>query len=131
MKPKLTLNKRVELINKVKNQELTVVDACRAYGISRTIFYRLIKRYEESQDLNSLKPKKAVILVHPRKAAPKKEQRILEVVSQKPDLSSRKLAEFVSNRYFEISEKGTRNIFHRYGLNTFEKRLIFARRRIG
>ncbi|MDP2632241.1 MAG: hypothetical protein Q8P25_00770 [Candidatus Curtissbacteria bacterium] len=123
MAPKLTQKKRCELIERVRRGELSVTLGCKLYGISRTIFYRLNKRYTGKK--SSVKPKKAQILNHPRRATPFREQTVLEKVLQNPHFSTKKLAKLITNECFAISEKGVRNILSRLALNTHSKRQLW------
>ncbi|KPJ70705.1 hypothetical protein AMJ51_01185, partial [Microgenomates bacterium DG_75] len=93
-------------------------------GISRTLFYRWLKRYKKE---GSVKPKKRA-KVTPRRVSKEHVLKILEIVLAHPEWSSQK----ISLNLPKIDEKpivgnhGVQNVLERLGLNTYEKRRRFV-----
>ncbi len=125
-KSKLSSKQRLEMIEKVVKDGEKVSQVCREYSISRVIFYRLKKRYDEirkqktqvtSQDLED---KKQEIKRYAKQASIEQKKEVIEVVLKNPEFSSHKIAELVS-----LGNHGVQNVLHRLGLNTYERRLAY------
>src|SRR3989344_6142404 len=116
--PKLSSERRLQLVKEVIEGKLPVSRACKNYGVSRTIFYRLKKRYLSALPKNrelalidsSSRPKRI-----PRLTPQILEDKILELVRAHPEYSTHKIAAILKNSYGQplISNKGAQNIFRR------------------
>jgi cellulose synthase/poly-beta-1,6-N-acetylglucosamine synthase-like glycosyltransferase len=104
------------------------VDLCRTYGISRTVFYRWLKRYRsENNNLSALHSLRPTGEKHWRYVAGAEDQ-VLDLVILHPEYTSKKLAEvFLQDKGTKIiGAHGIYNILKRHNLNTYEKRLQYA-----
>lgn len=125
------VEKRVELIDKVLKEGFSVAAVCRKTGISRTIFYRWLKKLKE----NPWEAKEKILKVRrarpqrwARQASPKIEKLILSTVAKYPELSVPKIVEVlpVVEGKKPIGYHGVQNILRRAGLNTYEIRLSYS-----
>lgn len=121
---------RLAMIERVKLGE-PVSRVCKIYGVSRTIFYRWLKRYEEAPEgkkLEALWEKKPVVDKYFNQAPEEYKQVVLSAVRQYPELSTHKLVWVlpqVGGRPI-LGNHGVQNVLHRYNLNTYEQRLAYA-----
>ncbi|MDP2632657.1 MAG: glycosyltransferase family 2 protein [Candidatus Curtissbacteria bacterium] len=122
-------NNKVTIIRRFEAGE-KVAKLCREFGISRTVFYRWLKRYREASDdykYDTLKVLRPVGEKHWR-FVPEARELVIEVVSKNPEFSpkyiSRELALKVGKQV--LGSHGVYNILLREGLNTVEKRRLFA-----
>ena len=127
---KLSPEKRLEIITRVQAGE-KVKQLCKSYGISRTIFYRLKKRYHAAPDekkLDALANKKPVIKRYHKQAPIAYEQAVLNAVTLYPELSSHKLVHVlpaIQNKPI-LGNHGVANVLKRHNLSTYEKRLAYV-----
>jgi len=130
--PKLTPRERLEMVEKVVKGGEKIASVCRQYGVSRTIFYRLLKRYQQAEE-----EKKLAVLENESPTPkhfwhltlPNIEKKVLDLVVQYPELSAHKLVQVlpqVRGRPI-LSNKGVQNILTRHNLGTYEQRLSFSR----
>ncbi|HEY5600628.1 MAG TPA: hypothetical protein VIK81_00905, partial [Patescibacteria group bacterium] len=138
---KLTPEERYKLFNLVLDEKLNVSKACKKFGISRTIFYRLKKRvFEESgkqavgykSEQDKLKPfqDRSTMPHNQWKRTPKQiEDLVLEVAIAQPNLSVHKMTAYLNKEVKPglISNKGVQNIFKRNHLSTLEQRIQYSR----
>ncbi|MBI3486475.1 glycosyltransferase, partial [Candidatus Daviesbacteria bacterium] len=111
-----------------------VTKICTDSHISRTLFYRLLKRYQLAGDqdqnkaLKSLRPKG----VKHWRYNPEVENLVLREVINKPELSVHKISQKVNEQAGKrvVSSFGVYNILKRHNLNTYEYRLRFANQTI-
>ncbi len=103
-------------------------DICRDFGISHTLFYRFLKRYQkankERSALENFRPKGEK---HWR-YTPGIEEIVLKIVAEKPELTPSALAVELRERKGEslIGAHGIYNLLKRLDLNTYEKRRLYA-----
>ncbi|MFC1727722.1 helix-turn-helix domain-containing protein, partial [Patescibacteria group bacterium] len=122
--PRLSSNEKIKLIKRVKAGE-SVVKVCREVGISRTIFYRWQKKYEQAA--SRTKPKALVSRVakekrHWKKLSAGVERKIIKSALKNPLFSPQKLGQMVG-----VSGHGAWNVLKMHGLNTQESRNAYIR----
>jgi len=130
----LSPEEKLELIKRVESGE-EVADVCREAGISRTIFYRWKKRYEQAppeEKIRSLAPRVPHIKRYWRQAPEKYERAVLSLVAQHPEYGVRRL---VANlpRVAGVSivgHHGVQNILRRHNLSLYEQRLAYAQAQV-
>ncbi len=123
IKGKLTASQRLEMIERVVKNKEKVSSVCQEYEISRVVFYRLKKRYNEAPDdekLRALGDKKRKIKKYWRQTTKEQIKEIKDIVLKNPKLSSHKIARLVS-----LGNHGVQNVLKRLGLNTYERRLAY------
>ncbi|MBI4100792.1 glycosyltransferase [Candidatus Microgenomates bacterium] len=127
----LTPQQRLQMIERVKAGS-PVTKVCQDFGVSRTIFYRWLKRYEaavEDQRLEALWDKKPKVERYWRQTPQNYEQAVLSLIIEHPELSTHKLVEFlpqIGGRPI-LSNHGVQNVLRRYNLGTYEKRLAYSK----
>lgn len=122
---------RLTMIRRVQAGE-PVSKVCEEYGISRTIFYRWLKRYEEAmegQRLEALWDKKPKVEKYFNQAPKQYEDAVLSAIAQYPELSTHKLVEVLPHVGGKpiLGNHGVQNVLQRYNLNTYEKRLTYSK----
>ncbi|MFC1727801.1 helix-turn-helix domain-containing protein, partial [Patescibacteria group bacterium] len=122
---RLTLKQRLDLIERVLNDGVSVTDACRAYGVSRFTFYKWKKRYLEA------KPGKEAVALsdttpkgkhHWRRTPARLEKEVLDYVFEFPQASVHKIAQVFDN----IGHHGVQTILEKHHLNNLEARLNYS-----
>lgn len=110
-----------------EGQKHGITRTCEKYGISRTLYYRWLRRYErEGMEGLSSKRKSAP----PRNRTPKElEERLLTLIRTYPTLGPREQKYLLEELNIHLSESAVYNIMKRYGLSRREQRLIFSRRK--
>ena len=112
MKIKLNFKKRKEIIAKLNFGEQSLFSLAKGYRVSRTLLYRLRKRYRQSENLlrpGARKKRKSSVSVD-------LESQIIDLVLTYPELSSHKLTELVRGK-LRIGAHGVYNLLKRFGLN--------------
>ncbi|MBN4062971.1 MAG: hypothetical protein COA82_07445 [Alkaliphilus sp.] len=100
--------------------------ACREHQISRTIYYRWLKRFEASGIDGLRDVKKSVI---PRNKASKQlEKEVLIYVKHYPKYGPRSIAWQLEDEGIIVSGSGVYNIMKRHDLTTKEKRIVYGKR---
>lgn len=110
-----------------EGQKLGVSNTCKKYNISRTIYYRWLKRYKEygTEGLNDIK--KAFT---PSNKTPKEiENSIFMLVKSYPKYGPREIQYLLEELGYKISESGVYNVLKRNNLSTRENRLKYARKK--
>ncbi|MBU3957124.1 glycosyltransferase, partial [Patescibacteria group bacterium] len=116
------LLKRVIVGRVIKGDE-KIAKVCREYGISRTIFYRWLNRYQESGGrIGALRERVPKIKRYSRQATDRQVEKVLKIVIEHPEYSTHKIAGLITN----LGNHGVQNVFQRLNLNTYEKRVAFA-----
>src|SRR3989338_8807539 len=113
-----------------QGEKVTVL--CREFKVSRTIFYRWLKRYnktplgEQLAALGSLRPKGED---HWRHVAGSRET-VLEIIAKNPHLSAKKISKNLAYIYGRqiLGTHGVHNLLVRENLNTFARRIKYAQR---
>ena len=127
MRFKLSAAKKVRLIKEVEAGK-SVSDVCRHAGISRTLFYRLKKRFKgfKTPSESSFKT------VSLKTVSSKKQKEILLIVRKHPEYSTLKISQALGkdkNGKPIVGNHGVHNVLSRLGLATYKKRLEFTGRK--
>ncbi|KKQ94585.1 MAG: hypothetical protein UT20_C0037G0006 [Candidatus Levybacteria bacterium GW2011_GWA1_39_11] len=117
---KLTMMRRFEAGEKVAK-------ICRDFGVSRTIFYRWLKRYEQERSSESLESLRPAGEEHYR-FIPEAPELISKIVASDPRLSPQKISTTLNSEASKklMSPSGVYYVLKRLNLNTYQKRLVFA-----
>lgn len=121
------LNPEMKLHIIQEGQRLGVQKTCEKHGISRTLYYRWLKRYE-TKGLQGLE----VIsrsFVPPHKIPKATEQQVLEAIRQFPEYGPRELKYQLEARQLWLSESAVYNIMRRNALSRREDRLTYSQKR--
>lgn len=102
-----------------------VSTTCKRHGISRTLFYRWLKRYKEA-GLSGLSGRKRVSPPH-NKTKDEIVGRILGVAKRYPRLGPREIMYRLEEQGCSISESAVYNSLKLHGLTTRQARLRYAR----
>ncbi len=126
----LNPQQRLEMIERVKLGE-SVERVCQLYGISRPVFYKWLKRYQqasEGQKLEALWDQKPKVEYYYNQAPEEYEEAVLSAVKEYPELSSHRLVwtlPQVGGRPI-LGNHGVQNVLKRHNLSTYEQRFLFA-----
>jgi len=123
--PKLSVQDRLKLITRVVLNHEPVSQVCAESGISRTLFYRWLQRYKEEGNVAPLEKAK----IKPQRVPEPFVLKIIEKVIKRPQWSSQRLSEGLERDHEGkplVGNHGVQNVLQRLGLNTFEKREVFA-----
>lgn len=125
---------KLELIKRVEAGE-EVVDVCRDKGISRTIFYRWQKRYQQAppqEKLEFLEAHQRHIEHYFRQTPEKYEKAVLDLVSWHPEYGIRKIVANLPQVAGVpiVGYHGIQNILRRHNLSLYEQRLAYAQAQI-
>src|SRR3989339_606785 len=106
----------------------TVSEVCRRFGISRVIFYRLRKRYNEAGgNFAALEDKKRQVERFARQAPPEIEEKVKQIIVTRPELSSHRISTVLASEHqVALGNHGVHNVLKRLDLNTIDKRILFA-----
>ncbi|OGK19092.1 hypothetical protein A2799_04835 [Candidatus Roizmanbacteria bacterium RIFCSPHIGHO2_01_FULL_39_24] len=104
-----------------------VAKICRDFGVSRTIFYRWLKRYEQERSSESLESLRPAGEEHYR-FIPEAPELISKIVASDPRLSPQKISTTLNSEASKklMSPSGVYYVLKRLNLNTYQKRLVFA-----
>ena len=128
---KLIPESRLAIIRRVE-AGAKVSAICKEYGISRTLFYRLLKRYKQASEegkLAALSDRLPIPNHFARLTPGEIEKKVLEIVAECPQLSIHKIVEVlpqVAGRPI-LSNKGVQNVLARHNLGTYEQRLEYSK----
>ncbi len=127
----LTPEQKLEMLEKVVIGKEKVSKVCQEYGISRTLFYRLKRRYEEAaleEKLRAVAPAVRHIERYWRQTPERYERAVLDLVGKHPEYSVRKLVAHLPEVAGVpiVGHHGVQNILHRYNLSLYEQRQAFA-----
>jgi len=111
-------------------QYKNISNTCRLFGISRTVYYKWLKRfeifgYEGLLDITPAKPNM------PNKVPPDKVQAILDYVIHFPSHGPKRIANELSHQGIKISDCGVYNVLKRHGLNRKVSRLLYMQQAMG
>ncbi|GEM_PF-3462261 len=127
---KLSPKSRLLMVERVKAGE-SVAKICRLYKVSRPVFYKWFKRYDEAgegQKLEALWDQKPKIERYYNQTPEEYEQSVLAAVRQYPELSSHKLVWVLP----QIGDKpilgnhGVQNVLKRHDLTTYNRRFAYS-----
>ena len=111
---------------KLVDEGAPIVQACTLFRITRRNFYKWQRRYHQSasgREYQAVTDKKPVIERYWRQVTEGQVEAIVKIVVEHPDYSTHKIAEILK----WIGNHGVQNVFRRLNLNTYEKRLAYAR----
>lgn len=108
-------------------QKNGVSDTCKKYQISRTLYYRWLKRYQTMGVVGLDKVTKDFIPVN--KTAPNIVAVLLTLIKKQPHYGPRALKYLLDDYGFEISESAVYNILKSHQLSTKQQRVTFAKKR--
>ena len=107
----------------------SVTELCNKFGISRTVFYRWLKRYQaqgrKEHALRSIRPEGD----DHWKSKPEAREMILQIVIEHPEFSAHKLAAAIHARSGKkiLGVHGVHNLLTRLNLSHMTDRLIYSR----
>lgn len=109
-----------------------VAHVCRDFHISRPIFYKWLKRYKAApadKKIEALEDKKPKVERYYRQTPEKYEEAVLSAVAQYPELGVKKVVAVLPRIAGKpiVGYHGVQKILERHSLNTYEKRLAYAR----
>jgi transposase len=119
-----TIKRRHEIL--LCGQQQGVSAACKKYRISRTLYYRWHKRFDE-QGLAGLKDQ-VRHFVPPNKSALTVEQAVLDAIVSFPDYGPQSIAWLLEEQDLKISSSGVYNIMRRHDLNHKPARKHYSRK---
>ncbi|OGM17580.1 hypothetical protein A2V55_00820, partial [Candidatus Woesebacteria bacterium RBG_19FT_COMBO_37_29] len=131
----LNAEEKLNLIERNIIGKEEVSDLCKEYGISRTLFYKFKKRYEQAgleEKEESLKPKRPVVNRWWKQTPEKYEQVILSIIAKHPEYGIRNIVR-VLPRFGEepiVGHHGVQNVLRRLNLSNYEQRLVYAQTKV-
>jgi serine phosphatase RsbU (regulator of sigma subunit)/anti-sigma regulatory factor (Ser/Thr protein kinase)/transposase len=125
----LLFDKRVKLFELVEQEGYSVKKACETIGFSTTTYYNL-KKLRDKGGIEALKPQESDKKM--RVLDQSLSRKILEVVSDHPDHSVKKIKETLETDYYGNVDIDTKLIYrelNRLKLSTKEKRMAYVKRK--
>lgn len=111
-----------------EGQRLGISETCNRYNISRTLYYRWLKRYK-TLGIKGLEPVvKQFVPVN--KSSPEIIASTLNIIKSQPALGPREVKYRLEAMGYKISESAVYNIMKRHLLTKKAQRLDYARRRV-
>ncbi|MFZ5366468.1 MAG: glycosyltransferase [Patescibacteria group bacterium] len=128
---KLTPEQKLEMLERVVVGKENISKVCQEYGISRTLFYRLKRRYQEAaleEKLRAVAPQVRHIERYWRQTPERYEQAVLNLVIKHPEYSVRRIVEHLPQVAGVpiVGHHGVQNILRRHNLSLYEQRLAYA-----
>ncbi|MFZ5366123.1 MAG: glycosyltransferase [Patescibacteria group bacterium] len=111
---------RKRMVERVILAQEKVGEVAGEFVVSRKTLWKWAKRYKEGQEMQDQNPTGSS---HPRGTPEWLEKKILEAIVRNPEYSTHKLAQIIP----KIGNHGIQNVLLRNGLNTFDRRLVYAR----
>lgn len=111
-----------------EGQAQGITSTCEKYGISRTLYYRWLKRYETGgmtglETIRKTQP--------PKNRTPKElEEKVLKLLRTYPALGPREIKYLLEEIGIQLSESAVYNIMKRYHLSRKEQRLAFSKKKL-
>lgn len=132
---RLTPEQKLEMLERVVIGKEKVSKVCQEYGISRTLFYRLKKRYEEAaleERLRAVSPQARYIERYWRQTPERYEQAVLNLVVEHPEYSVRRIVRHLPEVAGVpiVGHHGVQNILRRHNLSLYEQRLAYSQAQI-
>lgn len=111
-----------------EGQKYGITTTCEKYGISRTLYYRWLHRFE-AKGIEGLKTRKAPI--SPKNRTPKDlEVKVLTLIRTYPALGPREIKYLLEEIEVHLSESAVYNIMKRHNLSRREQRMAFSRKKL-
>lgn len=121
-----SMNKEMKLNILLEGQKSGVAQTCRKHGLSRTLYYRWLKRYQ-AQGLEGLAdPGRSFVPAN--RTRPEVEAVVLLLIRKYPRYGPRAVNYLLEESGYRISESAVFNIMKRNQLTQMEQRLKFARK---
>lgn len=117
-------NLRFKIISEGLKDGISIT--CRKYNISRTIYYRWLKRYK-SQGINGLSDQKKNF-IPTNKTNTEIENSIFDLIKTYPDYGPRSLKYLLDELGYNISESAVYNVLKRNNLSNKDSRIKFAKK---
>lgn len=127
----LTPEQKQAILDRVLINKEQVSEACKEYGLSRTAFYNLKRRYLQAptgEKEEALERKKTEVARYWRQTPEEYEKAVLSLVSKHPEFGIRKLLNNLPQVAGVpiVSHHGIQNILRRNDLSLYEQRLAYA-----
>lgn len=121
------MNSEMKLQIIQEGQRIGVHKTCEKYGISRTLYYRWLKRYSTL----GLQGLETIIrqFTPPHKISNTTETLVLEAIRLNPEFGPRELKYQLEHQQLKISESAVYNIMKRHDLSTKSQRLKYSQKR--
>lgn len=116
-------NERFKIIS--EGLQNGVSETCRKYDISRTLYYRWLKRFK-TQGIDGLEDQKKSFL-HPNRTAEVIEDKIFELIKTYPTYGPQALKYLLDELGYAVSESAVYNVLKRHNLSTRASRLHFSK----
>ncbi|HJX45876.1 MAG TPA: glycosyltransferase family 2 protein [Patescibacteria group bacterium] len=131
----LSANEKLKMIerNIIGGEEVS--NLSKEYGVSRTLFYKLKKRYEKAgleDKIKSLQPRIPEVTRWWRQTPEKYEQAILSIIAKHPEYGIRNIVKNLP-RFGEVpivGHHGVQNVLRRFDLSNYEQRLVYAKAQV-
>lgn len=121
---KISINEKYNiLMHGITNKNIT--ETCRLFGISRTIYYRWLKRFQIS-GIDGLKNIERNSPKMPNKVPKYIEKEIIKIVKNNPMLGPKRIFSKMHEDGFWIGESGIYNVLKRNKLNICKNRIEFS-----
>ncbi|HLD11391.1 MAG TPA: glycosyltransferase, partial [Patescibacteria group bacterium] len=125
---------RLLLIDNAQREGTTIQRICKNFNVSRKTFYKWFGQFDKTNPLVSLMDQVRRMGVHPRKTSEAIERQILDIVLENPELSAHKIVELLpvtSDGKPTLGNHGVQNVLQRLNMNTYLKRLAYAKEHAG
>ena len=121
------MEQRFQIISEAQQNGITAT--CKKYNISRTIYYRWLKRYQTLGYDGLADVKKNFVPVN--KTLPAVEKSVLNLIKSYPSYGPRAIKYLLEEIGFDISESAVFNVMKRHNLTNRDSRMRFATRKLG
>lgn len=123
----IVMHKNIKFKILSEGQTNGISSTCRKYNISRTIYYRWLKRYKEEgmEGLDSSKKN----FVPKNKTSPEIENVLLNLFKNYPKYGPKAIKYLIEELGYEISESAVYNVMKRHNLTNKESRIKFAKKK--
>lgn len=109
-------------------QKHGITRTCEKFGISRTLYYRWLRRYERG-GMEGLSSQRNV--QPPKNRTPKElEDKLLKLIRTYPALGPREIKYLLEEINIHLSESAVYNIMKRHSLSRREQRMAFSRKKL-
>jgi tetratricopeptide (TPR) repeat protein/transposase len=123
-------NLRNRLMGLVKEEKMTVKEACRVVGVSTSTYYKYKKRYEKL-GVEGLKEKVGRSDIEERHISIEDQAKIIDIIKNHPEYGAKRISEELKTEKYGEVELDDRRIYEelvRSHLNTRELREVFLSR---
>ena len=121
---KISINEKYNiLMHGIMNKNIT--NTCKIFGVSRTIYYRWLKRYKNF-GMEGLKNIERNMPKMPNEVPKYIEKEILKIVKSNPKFGPRRILSLMKENGFVLGESGIYNVLKRNSLNNYKHRIEFS-----